>query len=602
MRINHNIASLNTYRQLSANNALNNKSLEKLSSGLRINRAGDDAAGLAISEKMRGQIRGLDQASRNAQDGISLIQTAEGALNETHSILQRMRELAVQASNDTNTEIDRAEIQKEINQLTSEINRIGNTTQFNNMKLLDGSKAIEMETVAATTKDVTSIVNGTGGDVDVITAMGVTISATADAWRGSIAGGITIAADASAGEAIDWGNIDLDETAAVTVTKTSDGDLNVKLEATDGDGNAFVHEATFTAEVMNAAAEDGSYKVEFHGVSFDLNMAEFKDVEAGSNVRLNLQVALPDTTTDVEGTYGLQHDFTDSGEGAKFNSFTIDGTKAALAGISSLEIEFDGINVTVTGYAADGATTVLVDKATPATAPAAAGDKFAYDENGLAFEFELIEDADGVPIAAFKTNKLSIADLTATTKTEKQIDTPASEKVASDNSLIMQIGANTGQSMAIDVADMRSLALEVSSDTASKTKEVVDSMGEKAIAYYTAIATVTKGTDNEAVEYALDVSTSDKASAAITVIDNSISAVSSERSKLGAFQNRLEHTINNLGTASENLTAAESRIRDVDMAQEMMQFTKMNILSQAATAMLAQANQQPQSVLQLLGR
>lgn len=140
MIINHNMPALNTYNRLSANNSQTNKSLEKLSSGLRINRAGDDAAGLAISEKMRGQIRGLDQAQRNAQDSISMIQTAEGALNETHSILQRMRELAVQAGNDTNTKVDRGEIQKEINQLTDEIDRIANTTEFNTQKLIDGSK------------------------------------------------------------------------------------------------------------------------------------------------------------------------------------------------------------------------------------------------------------------------------------------------------------------------------------------------------------------------------------------------------------------------------------------------------------------------------
>jgi flagellin len=145
MRINHNIAALNTYRQLSANTVNTSRSLEKLSSGLRINRAGDDAAGLAISEKMRSQIRGLETASRNANDGISLIQTAEGALNETHSILQRMKELAVQAANDTNTETDRAEIQKEIDQLKTEITRIAEQTEFNTKKLLDGSMSIKAD-------------------------------------------------------------------------------------------------------------------------------------------------------------------------------------------------------------------------------------------------------------------------------------------------------------------------------------------------------------------------------------------------------------------------------------------------------------------------
>ena len=159
MRINHNIAALNTFRQLSANNTNGNKSIEKLSSGLRINRAGDDAAGLAISEKMRSQIRGLEMASRNAQDGISLIQTAEGALNESHSILQRMRELAVQSANDTNTAADRSEIQKEIGQLVAELDRISSSTEFNEKKLLNGEAGVK---VTASSASVTNTIGDAG--------------------------------------------------------------------------------------------------------------------------------------------------------------------------------------------------------------------------------------------------------------------------------------------------------------------------------------------------------------------------------------------------------------------------------------------------------
>jgi flagellin len=279
MRINHNIASLNTYRQLSVNNTAGAKSLEKLSSGYRINRAGDDAAGLAISEKMRGQIRGLNQAERNAQDAISLIQTAEGALNETHSILQRMRELAVQAASDTNTNEDRGELQKEIEQLLKEIDRISTDTEFNTRTLLKG--------------------------------------------------------------------------------------------------------------------------------------------------------------------------------------------------------DFDGSS---------------------------------------------------------ETKKLTF-----------------------------QVGANQNQVVELTIGNMNAETLGVG-------------------------ATGTK----------VNLKTQSTASTAIDTIDKAIEKVSSERAKLGAMQNRLEHTINNLSTTAENLTASESRIRDVDMAKEMMEFTKNSILQQAATAMLAQANQQPQGVLQLL--
>ncbi|MBT2678862.1 flagellin Hag [Bacillus sp. ISL-35] len=286
MRINHNIAALNTYRQLNNATGAQSKSMEKLASGLRINRAGDDAAGLAISEKMRGQIRGLDQASRNSQDAISLIQTAEGALNETHDILQRMRELAVQSSNDTNTSNDRTALQNEVNELTKEITRIGNQTEFNTKKLLNGQGA---------------------------------------------------------------------------------------------------------------------------------------------------------------------------------------------------------------------------------------------------------------------------------------------------SSLSFQIGANEGQTLALGISAMDAFSLGVASGSAATSA---------------AAASVTSG---------IDISTAaTAATSAITVIDSAIQRVSDERAKLGANQNRLEHTINNLNTSSENLTAAESRVRDVDMAKEMMNQTKNSILSQAAQAMLAQANQQPQGVLQLL--
>jgi flagellin len=279
MIINHNIAALNTHRQMGSANSAQMNSMEKLSSGMRINSAKDDAAGLSISEKMRGQIRGLEQASKNAQDGISMIQTAEGALNETHDILQRMRELAVQSANDTNTDTDRGELQKEFNQLAKETTRIAKSTEFNTHKLLDGS-----------------------------------------------------------------------------------------------------------------------------------------------------------------------------------------------------------------------------------------------DANGTVF----------------------------------------------------QIGANATQNLTLTIGNMDATALMVGT-----------------------------GTD-EASTTGVNISTQISADAAITLVNTAIQTVSSERSKIGATQNRLEHTINNLNTSSENLTAAESRIRDVDMAKEMMEQTKNSILSQAAQAMLAQANQQPQAVLQLL--
>lgn len=415
MRINHNIASLNTYRQLNANTVSGSKSLEKLSSGLRINRAGDDAAGLAISEKMRGQIRGLDQASRNAQDGISLIQTAEGALNETHSILQRMRELAVQSATDTNTAQDRSNLQDEMDQLTKEIDRISDTTQFNTKNLLDGSMGKAVNT--AVSNIVTSGVIHSGG-------------------------------------------------AAATTSS-----LLTSLQ--DANNNSL---GIVVGDVVS--------------VSYVVN---------GTTTTINTTVA---AATSIEG---------------------LDGNTAGV-----------GTNVGFT----TSATGQIVGEA------AAAG--FTGAVNGLTIT---VKDSSG-NIKTAATNALS-----------SFTETQAAQKVRTDGQATFQIGSNTNQNMQLSIDNMSSAALGVNS---------------------------------------LKISTQSQANVAINAIDNGIQKVSAQRSSLGAIQNRLEHTINNLGTSSENLTAAESRVRDVDMAKEMMEFTKNNILSQAAQAMLAQANQQPQGVLQLL--
>ncbi|PFG04669.1 flagellin [Bacillus sp. es.034] len=423
MRINHNIAALNTYRQLNGASNAQSKSMEKLSSGLRINRAGDDAAGLAISEKMRSQVRGLDQASRNSQDGISLIQTAEGALNETHDILQRMRELAVQASNDTNTTDDRKEIQKEINQLTSEVSRIGNNTEFNTQKLLDGNKS-GIKVAAGSTFN--SQATGTIAD------SGISLTAAASGTYDGAAGNMNIVISATSGASVG---------AAV-----SSNTLTITLDSDD----------TMDESAISAALLAGS----------------------------------------------LNSDFTVSGTGT-----VTDGQTGGLGG---------------------GTTTTS----------------------------------------------------------------------GKDGAASLQIGANQSQQFSVTINDMRSAALGISGEAGNNAGGVV---GGTVGATFTATGSENDLTDvTISGEHGLDVSTASKASAAIKVFDQAINTVSAERSRLGAYQNRLEHTINNLGTASENLTAAESRVRDVDMAKEMMNQTKNSILSQAAQAMLAQANQQPQGVLQLL--
>lgn len=423
MRINHNIAALNTHRQLGANTGASSKNLEKLSSGLRINRAGDDAAGLAISEKMRGQIRGLDMASKNAQDGISLIQTAEGALTETHSILQRMRELAVQSSTDTNTDSDRANLQKEVDQLSQELTRIGKDTEFNTKKLLDGSfsgtfhiGSNEGQNISLTVGDLRGLNLGVTGEV--VTTEEGTLTDNNDSYKALKGQDLTVAADPDA-----TGKFVLLDSKGETVAKSDDG--------------------------------------------------------------LTFKAAADDTDTLV------------------FTTKTAVGTKVNINAAGDAAVQ----NVKISNNALQ------------------AGE---YKITGSTGKFEL-QDQNGNVIA-----KGGADDKTFTTDS---------------GSFKLAVDAVDGQ-------------------------------------------TVTVG--------GTDISDAKAASKAITTINTALETVSTERSKLGAYQNRLEHTVNNLGASSENLSAAESRIRDVDMAKEMVEFTKNNILTQAAQAMLAQANQQPQGVLQLL--
>lgn len=389
MRINHNISALNSWRSINNTNTDMGKTLERLSSGLRINRAGDDAAGLAISEKMRGQIRGLDMGIKNSEDAISLIQTAEGALTEVHSILGRMRELAVQASSDTNTDVDRNQVQAELNQLREEIDRISRTTEFNTKKLLDGK------------------IEGFRGVADIKVVTG--------------------------------------------------GNINV--QATQN-GTSTVQEGTFVIEV-------GQLKG---------NVTSELDVRV-VHINSNGAIASSVVTSLSKG------------------SLAVNGVKFSWNSTAFKISQFDG---------------------------------------SLPME-EVVDSAVVRTEAVYTTNK----------------------------QLIFQIGANEGHNMVAGIDNMSAGALGLSTST-------------------------------------LKVTDQNSAERTIMVIDSAIHKVSTARAAVGAIQNRLEHTISNLGVASENLTAAESRIRDADMAKEMMQYTKQRILLQSSMSMLAQANAQPQNVLQLL--
>lgn len=1025
MRINNNITALNTYRQLGITGTQSSKSMEKLSSGMRINRAGDDAAGLAISEKMRGQIRGLTQASRNSQDAISMIQTAEGALQETQSILQRMRELAVQAANGTYQEEERKQIQDEINQLTSEINRIGKTTEFNQKKLLEGSMSIvedalrnqvvgnsevyshaaisnlvadaskfeagkykvsvtkeEINTIAdnqiadtvnlgssakvvtgedvkvdleegsykvsvtktsdpvklvSDTADAGSILNTAGGNTAVkVSANSTLVDSTVDITgtagvdeseakyqievtknvekhaTGSNAAGLKIE-DTDVAAFVDGTRFDISVTSAVdlsglttgvvvddgdaegevliktasdgdggfkydansaitnltiaknsaydvsdnysikveqlgdtkasfsgsalssagtvdlsnddltinvggvdvsvtltnvkglasastytldqtgidnlvtelqkdinsvfngtahggetftvkrvgtaiqisssneviggkfavsgtndflvstgdssTITNASD-DVKLRFSLVNDDGTVAVSENTFTS---NAGAQqvklaDITFNVDnaqvyasdatktdasagnFHNQSIALGSAVLKNqVSITKNVgkadeqtltqlyvqsdavaektfaftggSLTVDVTSTDlapgqTSTiivDVETTYDIEfgknvdggNDALESGEkrGEKItlteaqlnNSNNITNIALGAAG-DGLFVDFDASklnaitdnttakltfeiadstdeNYTATvvkadGSAIDGMETIVLNKADADGEIVNFGEgiQFTYqgdqlDDSGDVF-FSVKLDSENYSASLDKLDsngnvdknldavdfhngdQIEFADYGLTVDTASAVDnghnaTFEIETVGSviDQSVSMQIGANSGQLFKVDINDMTASALGVSSTNVEAA--ITDEAGETIEgAAYTAINKVTsEGTGNE---YAISIEDTTKATAAIEVIENALTAVSSERAKLGSFQNRLEHTIRNLDTSSENLQAAESRVRDVDMAKEMMEFTKNNILQQAAQAMLAQANQQPQGVLQLL--
>ncbi|MGP3778848.1 flagellin N-terminal helical domain-containing protein [Halanaerobium saccharolyticum] len=521
MRINTNVAALNSYNQLNNTNSKLSKSLSRLSSGKRINGAADDAAGLAISEKMNAQTRGLAQAQRNAQDGISMIQTAEGALKESHSILQRMRELSVQSANDTNTEADRAEIQKEVDQLANELTRISNNTEFNTQTLLNG--AIQEGNKG---EAVFQIGSNEGQNINLgVNAMDATSLGVA-------------------------GDVDVFEAENVS------GLTNVEIDDVDSTGSAIADTETISLSNYTAGTTDSA-----------------ASLTAGS-------VAAP--TTDLSGI-SADAELTVSIDGSDYtlDQTAIQGATGAGSTIGDLESALQTAIGTAGTVSNDGSN-LTIDSATSG----------AESSVSISITGTTTTDID----TAFGFSDAASASGTSAEDTIQLSNTSGATQLVEVDGTGTQFSVTEGDfagvSAEVDgVADLSSIAGTESFDVARTTQT-------SEAATFTAEGEL----DTEAVTFAgIDVSSQASADAAITTIDKAIESVSGERSKLGALQNRLDHTINNLNTAEENLTAAESRISDVDMAREMMNMSKQQILSQAGTAMMAQANQLPQGVLQLLG-
>ena len=637
MRINNNIMAMNAHRQLGINQTNASKSMERLSSGLRINRAGDDAAGLAISEKMRGQIRGLKQAQRNAQDGISLIQTAEGALNETHAILQRMRELAAQAANDTNVVVDRNEIQKEMNQLTSELNRIGNTTEFNTQKLLNGGAAAAVGQVGNFEVDEPSSTGAVGAATmsedtqSVKEQLGIysfTIDVLPDDGQTISIGGVEfVFGDGSGGTIVIGSNVD--EAADNLRTAITSSTLNTRFAVSGSDAEIVLTERAGEATGTDLDAPTGTASTRFtfnvvaESIQEQLGVFTFSITEAfgegdvveiggvtiaaGSGLAINTDTAITAEAQaaailialEADGTFSSQYAVVDNHDG----TLTIT-EKPGEADGSSLDATVTGANPPTPGEYSFDLTANLAagESITIGSVTLTEGTDFTAgaDVEATATAIAAALTEEGTFTASATGSTIQLTEVTPSGNDLTDADITITTASGDGYKAVLQIGANTGQSFTIQIDDMRALALGISTkdNTVAKTVNVD---GKDYTVAWTKNMDVTNGTDAQGAEYALDVSTHDNATAAIKVIDDAITTVSAERSKLGAYQNRLEHTISNLGTSAENLQAAESRIRDLDMAEEMMAFTKNSILQQAATAMLAQANMAPQSVLQLLG-
>ena len=546
MIVQHNMSAMNANRMLGITNSSLAKSTEKLSSGYKINRAADDAAGLSISEKMRSQIRGLNKASDNAQDGISLIQTAEGALNESHSILQRMRELSVQASNGTETDDDREAVQKEISQLQDELTRISSTTEFNTMKLLDGSLGGGS--------------SATGIKVDASVSnkalqAGALKTTAATNGQYTSAGAVSAADDLSAGDTtsltVNFLNEKGEQDSITVNLKYKDATTLVSedgsREYTVAAGKATVEDKTkaFLAELKQTSLADDFTMV---GTAAD-GKIEFTAKTAGTETSRILSTS----ESNIKAGVFTQATATKAAD-----------TKAPADAYQSIKADVGTYDGGATTNIDDYIFTVNGERFMYATADGVAALKSKTDYSDVNFvKADTVDDAAASAMASLISAKTGInAEIDANETTTVDLKPSASSSTAGKG-MTLQIGANEGQTMSFSIDDMSAKSL---------------------------------GVDGNKV----DLATQSGAQKATTTIDAAIKKVSAQRSKLGAVQNRLEHTIANLDTASENTQTSESRIRDTDMAEEMVAYSKNNILLQAGQSMLAQANQSNQGVLSLL--
>lgn len=504
LRINYNQVSLSAQRSLGSTQGQFASAIERLSSGLRINRASDDSAGLAVSEKLKNQVRGLNQAQRNAQDAVSLLQTAEGALNETHSLLARMRELAVQSANDTLSNNDRAHLQNEVNQLVSEIDRIAASTQYNKIALLNKDSAVTLHN---------------SGD-----ALQFHIGANTNLVSG--------AASTSSG----------DNALQFSIGAARSQDLgDVKLLSELGVTGSI--EKTFTV--------------------------------GGSTIKYNPSV---DTVFDVR-------DAINDASGTSGVTASVTGGKLVLASNAAFAITGDTGNlVSALGLPASGAPGTISGSSTVADVTGSTG-SFYIDDNGGNGTSRTVNYSGAMTLDALASAMQTA--LRATSETTATVTV-----VGGAFKFQNVIGSNVILDPSTPTEFGITSPLLVGITTASTMVTIRNTASSSTLTGVTSISSSTDGT--------LDVASQTSANASISVLDAAIEDVSTSRGQIGSMQNRLESVINSLGVASENTAAANSRIRDADVAQAVSEMTRTQILQQATMAVLAQANQSPQSVLQLL--
>ncbi len=585
MRIQHNIAAMNAYRNYNINTSAVSKNLEKLSSGYKINRAGDDAAGLAISEKMRAQISGLNAASKNAKDGVSLVKTAEGALQEVHDMLNRMVTLATQSANGTyDNQTDRYQLQKEVNQLKAEIDRIADSSNFNGINLLDGSMSTDGVVNTFNNVDLTAVLDAK--DAQVAAKGKFQIDMSQSKW---------VANQDNATVDFNFGGVDVsiklgkagDAVTGATVAQAFVDEINK-----NGGGGADAGKIKIGGKEFTVTQDKGV--ITFSGVDTSV-FTSGNGVDAGTKLTV---------TADGNGTVSYwEADETPGNQGYAQDWKMIEEPVSDIGNLlaqATFELADDGVAIS------DGTTIKIGDQTYTFAVGKNSQFKNSDSDNIIDLtDYEANDDTRYVAAAARLTQAAknnTAVDVSYDANTGKIYLTEKAGGI--DRNVYDLFGSKTSAATGSEKdATWKSVdrSLVQVGQASMNGKALTLQIGDTSDSYNQLNVNI-KDCHAAAIGIgSIDISTQKGAQAAVDSIKNAINYVSDVRGTLGATQNRLDHTINNLSVMTENIQDAESTIRDTDVAEEMMAYTKNNILVQSAQAMLAQANQIPQGVLQLLG-